>query len=91
MSNPRTQDVTTPRRSRRTGRSKRCIVVPTSLRLTSKVLADAALKLTTPDICYVMDRLVEGLDFRDGDPDLEPETLEEDSDLEPEALEDAEG
>ena len=52
------------------------IRVPTSTTLTPRVLLEAMRKLPTEAIMNVVDVLISELDYRQPDPDFEPEVME---------------
>jgi hypothetical protein len=58
----------------------RCVRVPIGTSLNLRVLVGALRKLPTADIRDAVQALVDELDIRCGDPDLEPEPIELDSD-----------
>ena len=53
------------------------VVVPADTILDARSLAAAARKLCTPDLGALVENLIDELDTRMGDSDLEPETAEE--------------
>lgn len=61
----------------RIGTHLRCVRVPTSIALTPRVLLEAMRKLPIEAIHETVDELIDELNHRYGDPDFEPELLEE--------------
>ena len=64
-----------PRMLQRTG--LQCLIIPTQTVLNARTLAGAGRKLTTSELCDLIEELIEELDVRAGDADFEFELFEE--------------